>query len=88
MSETKQEMYLENEMEINEKRYEQGFKEGKEQGFKKGVSQGFKEGFKEGKEQGYKECQRVTAKNLMCVYIPLDKISDATGLSINEIRNL
>lgn len=80
MNETKQEMYLENEITINEKCYEQGFKEGKEQGFK--------EGFKEGKEQGYKECQRVTAKNLMCVYIPLDKISDATGLSINEIRNL
>lgn len=76
MNETKQEMYLENEITINEKCYEQGFKEGKEQGFK------------EGKEQGYKECQRVTAKNLMCVYIPLDKISDATGLSINEIRNL
>lgn len=76
MNETKQEMYLENEITINEKCYEQGFK--------KGVSQGFKEG----KEQGYKECQKVTAKNLMCVYIPLDKISGATGLSINEIRNL
>ena len=70
------EMYLQNEMAINEERYEQGMKEGKEQGIK------------EGKEQGIKEGKIEIAKNLLSIHLPLEQISNATGLSIDEIKEL
>ena len=70
------EMYLQNEMAINEERYEQGIKKGKEQGIK------------EGKEQGLKESKIEIAKNLLGINLPLEQISAATGLSVDEIKKL
>ena len=78
------EMYLQNEMAINEERYEQGMKEGKEQGMKEGKEQGIKEG----KEQGMKEGKIEIAKNLLSIHLPLEQISNATGLPIDEIKKL
>lgn len=60
------EMYLQNEMAINEERYEQGMKEGKEQGIKEGKIE--------------------IAKNLLRINLPLEQISAATGLSVDEIK--
>ena len=118
------EMYLQNEMAINEERYEQGVREGKEQGvkegMKKGKEQGIKEGIekgkeqgikegmekgmekgkeqgikegkeqgiKEGKEQGIKEGKIGIAVNLLSMGLPLQQISDATGLPISEIKEI
>lgn len=62
------EMYLQNEMAINEERYEQGMKEGKEQGIKEGKIE--------------------IAKNLLRINLPLEQISAATGLSVDEIKKL
>ena len=86
------EMYLQNEMAINEERYEQGVREGKEQGvkegMKKGKEQGMKEGIEKGKEQGIKEGKIGIAVNLLSMGLPLQQISDATGLLISEIKEL
>ena len=86
------EMYLQNEMAINEERYEQGVREGKEQGvkegMKKGTEQGMKEGIEKGKEQGIKEGKIGIAVNLLSMGLPLQQISDATGLLISEIKEL
>lgn len=62
------EMYLQNEMAINEERYEQGIKKGK--------------------EQGLKESKIEIAKNLLGINLPLEQISAATGLSVDEIKKL
>ncbi len=114
------EMYLQNELAINEERYEQGVKEGiekgvkegmkkgKEQGIKEGKEQGMKEGIEKGKEQGIKEGMEKgiekgmekgkeqgikegkigIAVNLLSMGLPLQQISDATGLLISEIKEL
>ena len=102
------EMYLQNEMAINEERYEQGVREGKEQGVKEGMEKGKKQGMKEGiekgkeqgiregkeqgikegKEQGIKEGKIGIAVNLLSMGLPLQQISDATGLLISEIKEL
>mgnify|MGYP004608863287 CR=1 FL=1 len=114
------EMYLQNEMAINEERYEQGVREGKEQGVKEGMKKGKEQGIKEGKEQGMKEGiekgkeqgikegmekgiekgmekgkeQGIKegkigiAVNLLSMGLPLQQISDATGLLISEIKEL
>ena len=106
------EMYLQNEMAINEERYEQGVRKGIEQGIEKGIKQGVKEGMKKGKEQGIKEGKEQgiregkeqgikegkeqgikegkigIAVNLLSMGLPLQQISDATGLLISEIKEL
>ena len=90
------EMYLQDEMAINEERYEQGIKEGKEQGIKEGKERGIKEGkeqgIKEGMEKGIETGSRIKqieiAKNLLSIKLPLEQISDATGLSSDEIKRL
>ena len=70
------EMYLQNELAINEENYERGKQEGKEQGIK------------EGKEQGIKEEKIGIAKNLLNINLPLEQIAIVTGLSIDEIKSL
>ncbi|KYH23747.1 hypothetical protein CLTEP_28290 [Clostridium tepidiprofundi DSM 19306] len=55
---------------------EEGIKEGIEKGIKKGIEKGIKEGiFK-------------TAKNLLVMGMDEDTVSKATGLSVEEIKNL
>lgn len=82
------EMYLQNELAINEENYERGMQEGKEQGIKEGMEKGKEQGIKEGKEQGIKEEKIGIAKNLLSIKLPLEQIAVATGLSIDEIKNL
>ena len=90
------EMYLQNEMAINEENYERGMQEGKEQGIKEGIEkgiekgkkQGIKEGIEKGKEQGIKEEKIEIAKNLLSMKLPLEQISAATGLSVDVIKEL
>ena len=86
------EMYLQNELAINEENYERGMQEGKEQGIKegmeKGKEQGIKEGMEKGKEQGKKEEKIGIAKNLLSINLPLEQIAVATGLSVDEIKSI
>ena len=94
------EMYLQNELAINEENYERGMQEGKEQGIKEGMEkgkeqgikegkeQGIKEGMEKGKEQGKKEEKIGIAKNLLSINLPLEQIAVATGLSVDEIKNI
>ena len=94
------EMYLQNELAINEENYERGMQEGKEQGIKEGMEkgkeqgikegkeQGIKEGMEKGKEQGKKEEKIGIAKNLLSINLPLEQIAVATGLSVDEIKSI
>ncbi len=54
----------------------EGIKEGRLEGMKKGIEQGIKEGIKS------------TVKNLLKKNIDINIISEATGLSVNEINGL
>jgi hypothetical protein len=46
------------------------------------------EGREEGREEGRLEVKRETASNMKSLNIPLDVISQVTGLSIEEIKRL
>ena len=67
---------------------EQGIKEGKEQGIKEGMEKGKEQGIREGIERGVKEGKIGIAVNLLSMGLPLQQISDATGLLISEIKEL
>ncbi len=54
----------------------------------KARKEGLAEGEAKGLERGLAEGKRETAKNLLSIGIPIDKISAATGLSENEIQTL
>ena len=54
--------------------------EAKEEGISQGISQGYTSGINDGIKQ--------TAKNLLNKNMPLEDISDITGLSIEEINEL
>lgn len=82
------EMYLQNEMAINEERFEQGKEQGIKEGMKKGLKKGMKKGIEQGIEQGMKEKSIGIAKNLLSMSLPLEQIASATGLSVNEIEKL
>ena len=60
------------------------FDEGLEIGIEQGIEQGLEKGIEQGIEQGVVE----TAKNLKKLDVSLDKISEATGLSIDDLNNL
>ncbi|MDR1545110.1 MAG: hypothetical protein LBU12_00005 [Deltaproteobacteria bacterium] len=46
---------------------------------------GREEGLEEGREQGREETRFTIAKNLLAIGIPVDKITQATGLSEDKI---
>ena len=54
--------------------------EAKEEGISQGISQGYTSGINDGIKQ--------TAKNLLLMNMPIEDISKATGLSIEEINKL
>ena len=54
--------------------------EAKEEGISQGISQGYTSGINDGIKQ--------TAKNLLSMNMPIEDISKATGLSIEEINKL
>ena len=54
--------------------------EAKEEGISQGISQGYTSGINDGIKQ--------TAKNLLSMNMPIEDISKATGLSVEEINKL
>ena len=64
------------------------FDEGLEIGIEQGIEQGLEKGIEQGIEQGSKKTLLETAKNLKKLGVSLDKISEATGLSIDDLNNL
>ena len=56
----------------------------RDQGYRDGLSQGKAEGFSQGKIENKKEI----AKNMLSKAMEVELISEITGLSIEEIKNL
>lgn len=61
---------------------------GKEEGIEEGLKQGLQKGLKQGTATGQKLAKEQIAKKLLALNIPIDKISEATELSIEEIKNI
>jgi len=88
--------YLEDEIDMEQHGYErgmeEGLKKGTEQGIKQGMEQGMKQGMKQGMEQGKLEGEKAAnlrnAKNLKTLGVDIHTISQATGLSVEEIEEL
>ena len=54
----------------------------------KGQKKGFEQGRKQGIEQGSVEERKKIAKTMKALNMPLEDISKATGMTIDEIVNL
>ena len=71
---------------------EEGHKVGKEEGLKEGREEGRKEGkeegIKEGREEGSKDERLKIAMNLICAGASCEIITQATGLSAEEVSRL
>ena len=67
---------------------EEGIKEGREEGLKEGHKKGHKEGKEEGLKEGRGEERLKIAMNLIRVGASCEIISQATGLSAEEVSNL
>ena len=67
---------------------EEGMSQGIEQGIKQGIKQGIERGIERGIEQGISSEKEKIAKNLLSMNMSIEDISKATGLSIDEIKNL
>ena len=67
---------------------ETGREEGKEEGLKEGRKEGKEEGIKEGREEGSKDERLKIAMNLIRVGASCEIISQATGLSEEEVSRL
>ena len=69
-------------------RVENAMREGREEGMKEGREEGMKEGREKGMKEGKKEGKLEDAQNLKRLGVSLDIISQATGLSLEDIENL
>ena len=67
---------------------EEGIKEGREKGRKEGKEAGRKEGLKEGREEGRGEERLKIAMNLIRVGASCEIVTQATGLSAEEVSKL
>ncbi len=67
---------------------EEGLKEGHKEGHKEGKEEGLKKGREEGREEGLKEGQSNIAMNLIRLGTPCEIITQATGLSAEEVSRL
>ena len=65
-----------------------GLQQGKEEGLQQGREQGLQQGLQQGLEQGIKQSKIETAKKSLEKNLPLETISEITGLSIKEIQDL
>ena len=72
--------YLEDEIDMEQHGYERGM----EEGLKKGTEQGLKQG----KLEGEKTANLRNAKNFKALGVDIHTISQATGLSVEEIEEL
>ena len=66
----------------------EGIKVGMKEGIKEGMKVGRAEGIKEGREEGLKEGIKAVALNMKQMGIPVASISQATGLTIDELTKL
>ncbi|MFP3022536.1 MAG: transposase, partial [Wolbachia sp.] len=66
----------------------EGIQIGEEKGRKEGILIGHQKGRQEGKAEGEKQAKIAVVKNLLKAGIPIDIISQTTGLSSNEIKQL
>ena len=71
-----------------EQEYGYAYHEGEESGIKKGIEQGIEKGIKEGIEKGSINTKKEIVLEMYRKDLPLDIISDCTGLSIDEINNI
>ena len=67
---------------------ESGREEGREEGHKEGHKEGKEEGLKEGREEGRGEERLKIAMNLIRVGASCEIITQATGLSAEEVSKL
>ena len=67
---------------------EEGLKEGHKEGHKEGKEEGLKKGREEGREEGLKEGQSNIAMNLIRLGTSCEIITQATGLSAEEVSRL
>ncbi|TAD94761.1 MAG: hypothetical protein EAZ97_16380, partial [Bacteroidetes bacterium] len=63
-------------------------RKGMRKGLKKGLEEGLQKGMEKGLEKGKKERNIEIAKSLKLKNIPLEIISETTGLSVEEIEKL
>ena len=66
----------------------QGMEEGLAQGRAEGMVQGRAEGMAQGRAEGKAEEKKSIALSLLAQGIPLEVVSQATGLGIDEIKQL
>lgn len=85
------EKYIRDEANIRESALEDGFNEGYDNGMREGIKEGTKKGIEEGIakgiEKGIKKEKKDIVKKLKQKGIPIDEISEITGLSKEEIEN-
>lgn len=77
---------------IKDEAHKLGMQLGKEQGMEigleQGLEQGMEKGLEKGLEQGQLESRMEIAKNLFNTDMSIEKISEVTGLTINEVKKL
>ena len=71
-----------------DKGLEEGLEKGREEGREVGLEEGREEGLARGREEGSREKALSTARSLRDLGVDLSVISQATGLSEEEIRTL
>lgn len=64
--------------------FEKGLEKAFKEGIEKGIEKGKLEGIQEGKEKAFYE----VAVNLLKLSLPLEKVSEATGLSVSVLKEL
>ena len=69
---------------VEEGRVRKAEQQGLERGMAQGIAQGMAQGMAEGVAQGRKE----TARNLLRMELSPEKVAEATGLSVQEVRSL
>ena len=67
---------------------QQGIEQGLQQGIEQGLQQGIEQGIEQGVEQGRSEEKMGNASNLKKLGVPVEVISQATGLSKEVIEKL
>ncbi|HIR95480.1 MAG TPA: Rpn family recombination-promoting nuclease/putative transposase, partial [Candidatus Coprenecus stercorigallinarum] len=67
---------------------EQGMKQGLEKGMKQGLEKGMKQGLEQGLEQGQQEERIRNARGMKAKGIPVEVISEITGLTTEEVGKL
>jgi predicted transposase/invertase (TIGR01784 family) len=66
----------------------EGEKIGMQKGLKKGIKEGLKEGLEKGKQEGLQTAKLETAKKMLSLNEPIEKIALITDLSIEDIEKL